>query len=423
MRKQQHVALSSHVDLFSRRRLLGRFAGVGGVAGLTALLPGCGGGGEDAASAYPERTQGLMQDAIEALPKLQTFFSGLANPWGMAFLPDRSMLVTERMGRLRHVSANGKRSVNVTGFPAARLQNSGHGGLLDVALEAAGGDIWVYLSYAERGLGSQSNLAGLAVARARLVNDDLRNFAVIFRALPKYPAILSRYHYGSRLVLASANKLLISIGEGRIDELRGQAQSLRSHLGKIVRINRNGSVPMDNPFVDRDGARPEIWTLGHRNPQGLVLHPGTGELWSSEHGPLGGDELNVILRGRNYGWPKISYGCEYGAPPDTCTVVGGHTAAPGLEQPVTHWGRARIAPSGMDFCDGRMFPEWQHHLILACLGGKELWRVVTNGRDVVSRTRMYASDGVRFRDVKQSPDGSLLVLTDRNNGQILRMAR
>lgn len=333
------------------------------------------------------------------------------------------MLVTERVGRLSLVSADGSQISPISGFPVGRLQNAGHGGLLDVAVDhSEGGDIWVYLSYAELGTGDQSDRAGTAVARARLVGTELHDFTVIFRAFPKYPLSLSIFHYGSRLLLAGGDKLFITVGEGRNELLRRQAQWLRSHLGKIVRINRDGSVPEDNPFIGHEFAQPELWTLGHRNPQGLALHPVTGDIWSSEHGPQGGDELNVIEPGHNYGWPKISYGCEYGTPVDTCTVVGGITSAFGLDQPVTQWGRVRIAPSGMTFCDGRMFPEWRDHLIIAGLGGKELWFVGIEGRTVVSRIPLYAELGRRFRHVRQAPDGSLLLLTDEDDGSILRIS-
>ena len=414
----------------SRRQALSRFAGWGGVAGLSALLPACGGGSDDLATEAPAQataTEAAQELAVaeyaEALPETQTLHAGLKQPWGLAFLPDRRMLVTEKVGRLRLLSPDGSRISTVSGIPTARLQTTGHGGLLDVQAEAVGGDIWVYLSYAERGTGDQYNRAGTAVARARLVGTALRDFTVIFRSAFKYALGVSRHHYGSRLLLAPNSKLFITVGEGRVASLRNQAQALNSHLGKILRVNRNGSVPTDNPFVGRAGAKPEIWSLGHRNPQGLAIHPATGEIWSSEHGPQGGDELNIVQRGHNYGWPKISYGCEYGTPVNSCTVVGGETSAPGLDQPVTHWGRVRIAPSGMAFCDGRMFPEWKNHLFIACLGGKELWRVVLDGRRVVSRTRMLDGMGRRFRHVRQAPDGSLLALTDEDNGRILRIAR
>ncbi len=395
-------------------------AGAASAAGVAALLPGCGGGSSAA------RTESALE-GVKALggllPTVSTVRSGLDHPWGLAFLADNSMLVTERVGRLSLVSADGGKISTVTGFPIGRLQTAGHGGLLDVAVDhSEGGDIWVYLSYAELGTDEQSDRAGAAVARARLVGTELHDFTVIFRAFPKYPLSLSTFHYGSRLLLAGDDKLFITVGEGRNELLRRQAQWLRSHLGKIVRINRDGSVPQDNPFIGHEVAQPELWTLGHRNPQGLAMHPVTGDIWSSEHGPQGGDELNVIEPGHNYGWPKISYGCEYGTPVDTCTVVGGSTSAPGLDQPVTHWGRVRIAPSGMAFCDGRMFPEWRDHLILAGLGGKELWLVGIEGRAVVSRTPMFAELGRRFRHVRQAPDGSLLLLTDEDNGSILRVS-
>lgn len=430
MRDQQCAGEPVLAASCSRRQALNRFAGWGGVAGLSALLPACGGGSDDLATEAPAQakaTEAAQELAVaeyaEALPETQTLHTGLKQPWGLAFLPDRRMLVTEKVGRLRLLSPDGSRMSTVSGIPTARLQTTGHGGLLDVQAESVGGDIWVYLSYAERGSGGEYNRAGTAVARARLVGTALQDFTVIFRSSFKYPVKVSRFHYGSRLLLAPNNKLFISVGEGRADSLRDQAQSLGSHLGKIMRINRNGSVPTDNPFVGRAGAKPEIWSLGHRNPQGLAIHPATGEIWSTEHGPQGGDELNLIQRGHNYGWPKISYGCEYGTPPATCTVVGGETSAPGLDQPVTQWGRVRIAPSGIVFCDGRMFPEWKNHLFIACLGGKELWRVVLDGHRVVSRTRMLDNMGRRFRHVRQAPDGSLLILTDEDNGRILRIAR
>ena len=420
MRKDLCTASSNPFSGYSRRELLRRIASAGGVAGFAALLPGCGGG---SGPARAESAQEIVKFQDDMLPAVHTLRSGLDHPWGLDFLPDNSMLVTERVGRLSLVSADGSHISTVNGLPVGRIQNAGHGGLLDVVVDSSeGSDIWVYLSYAELGTGEQSDRAGTAVARARLVGTELHDFAVIFRAFPKYPLSLSTYHYGSRLLLAGNDKLFITVGEGRNELLRRQAQWLRSHLGKIVRINRDGSVPEDNPFIGHENAQPELWTLGHRNPQGLALHPVTGDIWSSEHGPQGGDELNVIEPGHNYGWPKISYGCEYGTPVDTCTVVGGSTSAPGLDQPVTHWGRVRIAPSGMTFCNGRMFPEWRDHLIIAGLGGKELWLVAIEGRNVVSRTRLYAGLGERFRHVRQAPDGALLLLTDEDNGSILRVS-
>lgn len=405
---------------YSRRELLRRIATAGSAAGIAALVPGCGGGSGPAST---ESAQESVKALDGMLPTVRTMCSGLDHPWGLDFLPDNSMLVTERVGRLSLVSADGSHISPVSGVPVGRIQNAGHGGLLDVVVDSSkGSDLWVYLSYAELGTGEQSDRAGAAVARARLVGTELHDFTVIFRAFPKYPLSLSTYHYGSRLLLAGDDKLFITVGEGRTELLRRQAQWLRSHLGKILRINRDGSVPEDNPFIGHEIAQPELWSLGHRNPQGLALHPVTGDIWSSEHGPQGGDELNVIEPGHNYGWPKISYGCEYGTPVDTCTVVGGSTAAPGLDQPVTHWGRVRIAPSGMTFCDGRMFPEWRNHLIIAGLGGKELWLVGIEGRTVVSRTPLYTGLGQRFRHVRQAPDGSLLLLTDDDNGGILRLS-
>jgi glucose/arabinose dehydrogenase len=408
----------------SRRQVLGRLAGWGGVAGWAALLPGCGGGGEDGLGT--EQPQALesaaeAEAATEALPAARTLRTGLNHPWGVAFLGDHSMLVTERAGRLRRVSANGNTISTLSGLPP-RIFVGGQGGVLDVLTETLSGDTWVYLSYTERGAGPQYNAVGIAVARARLAGGHLADLRVIFRAAPKVPAGVSTANYGGRMAL-DGGKLFVTVGDHFADAQRLKAQWLSAHHGKIVRINRDGSVPATNPFVGQAGALPEIWSRGHRNPQGLAVNPFSGALWSAEHGPQGGDEINVIERGQNYGWPRISYGCEYGSPVGRCRPVGGHTAEAGMEQPQTWWVPTSIAPSGIGFYDGAMFPEWRGNLFVAALKNTALWRLVLSGRKVVSRAPLYRGLGWRMRQVKQAPDGALIVLTDEDNGRILRIAR
>ncbi|WP_298231405.1 PQQ-dependent sugar dehydrogenase [uncultured Azohydromonas sp.] len=392
------------------------------MAGLAAMLPGCGGGGDaGSATEAPMALEHAAEAAAETLPAAQTLRTGLNHPWGVDFLGDGSMLVTERAGRLRRISANGNSIVNITGLPP-RIFVGGQGGMLDVLTEQLGGDNWVYLSYTERGTGPQYNAVGIAVARARLVNNSLRDLRVIFRAAPKVPVGVSVANYGGRMAL-NGNKLFVTLGDHFTSGQRLKAQWLGSHHGKIVRINRDGSVPADNPWFGQAGARPEIWSRGHRNPQGLAVNPFTGDLWAAEHGPQGGDEVNVIERGQHYGWPRISYGCEYGTPVGNCTPVGGQSVAAGLEQPQTWWVPTSIAPSGIGFYSGAMFPEWRGNLFVAALKDQALWRLVINGRKVVSRSALYRGLGRRMRQVKQAPDGALIVLTDEDNGRILRIAR
>lgn len=413
----------------SRRQALNRLAGWGGVAGWAALLPGCGGGGDaGVAGVAGEQPQALesaaaadTEAAAEALPAVRTLRTGLNHPWGLAFLGDHSMLVTERAGRLRRVSADGTHIASITGLPP-RLFVGGQGGVLDVIVEPLGGDTWVYLSYTERGTGPQFNTVGIAVARARLASGDLKDLHVIFRATPKVPVGVSMNNYGGRMALDDG-KLFVTVGDHFTDAQRLKAQWLGAHHGKIVRINRDGSVPPTNPFAGQSGALPEIWSRGHRNPQGLAVNPFSGELWSAEHGPQGGDEVNVIERGQNYGWPRISYGCEYDTPVGRCRPVGGHTAEAGLEQPQTYWVPVSIAPSGIGFYDGAMFPGWRGNLFVAALRDTSLWRLVLSGRKVVSRSALYRGLGRRMRQVKQAPDGALIVLTDEDNGRILRIAQ
>lgn len=342
----------------------------------------------------------------------QTLASGLNHPWSMAFLPDGSLLVNERTGQLRRISPEGQVSAPISGTP--EVVTGGQAGLFDVALDPDfPSNRWIYLSFAENG---PQDLNGLAVMRGRLSADlsHLQHTEVIFRQRPKSP---SQAHFGGRLAFSPDKRLFITVGERYAE--RELAQSLQSHHGKIIRINRDGSIPADNPFRHDSTALPEIWSLGHRNPQGAALHPETGELWISEHGPQGGDEINRILSGRNYGWPLISYGCEYGS----CTPIGNGTAQAGLEQPVIWWGPKSTAPSGLAFYQGDRYPDWRGDLFSGSLAGHTLWRLHMEGNRITRRQALLTGMGKRIRDVREGPDGWLYLLTDEEDGALLRLLR
>jgi glucose/arabinose dehydrogenase len=352
----------------------------------------------------------LMTVAVQtraAEPKVVSVARGLANPWAVAFLPDGRYLVTERDGRLRIVERDGRRGDAVSGLPA--VDAAGQCGLLDVVLDPKFADnALVYWSYAEAGEGGNST----AVARGRLQGSHLSEVQVIFRQLPK---VSSRLHCGSRLVFARDGRLFVTLGErfSRKDD----AQKLDNHLGKVVRIEADGKVPADNPFVATAGARPEIWSLGHRNMQGAALHPQTGELWASEHGPQGGDELNLVLPGRNYGWPLLTFGRNYG----TGTRIGEEGPKPGFEQPLKTWVPVSVAPSGMAFLTSDRYPGWKGSLFLGTLRGESLLRLELDGTNVVKEEVLLTGLKSRIRDVRQGPDGLLYVLTDSADGQLLRL--
>jgi glucose/arabinose dehydrogenase len=406
----------SHPTSPTRRHTL-RWLGAG--LGST-VLGACGGGavlvwGETPASAASSPLPGATQPAVKAAAVIVV--SGLSRPWALTFLPDGRMLVTERTGALRIVGLDGKVAAPIVGVPAVDAR--GQGGLLDVALDPAfAANRRVYLSYAEAGTGAEAGRNGTAVARGVLSNDGTRlsDVQVIFRQTPK---IDSTAHFGSRLVFAPDGTLFITLGD-RFSQ-RDAAQDLSNTLGKVVRIHPDGSVPKDNPFVGRAGVREEIWSYGHRNVQGAALHPVTGELWTHEHGPQGGDEVNITRAGRNYGWPKISYGCEYGAPVGNCPPVGGATSAPGMEQPVTYWVPTSIAPCGMTFYTASVFPQWRGNLFVGALAGQALWRLQLDGNKVVSREALLADLGERIRDVRQGPDGAIYLISDGASAKIYRL--
>ena len=329
---------------------------------------------------------------------------GLEHPWGLAFLPDGRMLVTERPGRLRLVGKDGTLSEPLSGVP--KVQVGGQAGLLDVALSPAfAQDRLVYLSFAEPGDGGAST----AVARGRLGERGLDGTQVIWRQLPK---VEGRAHWGSRLVFRGDGTLFVTLGD-RFAQ-RDRAQDLGVTIGKVVRINADGSVPKDNPFVGRDGARPEIWSYGHRNVQAAALDA-KGQLWTVEHGARGGDELNNPQPGRNYGWPIITYGIDYSG-----ARIGVGTARSGMEQPVYYWDPV-IAPSGAVFYSGEAFPDWRGDLLVGSLVPGRLVRMkVADGR-VTQEERYVIEPGERVRDVRQGPDGLVYLLTDHSRGRIVRL--
>jgi len=333
----------------------------------------------------------------------------------LAFLPDGRMLVTERPGRLNLISADGKARVQIAGLPAVEAR--GQGGLLDVALSpdfAATGQI--YWCYAEKGPGG----SGTAAARGRLVLDGpprVEAVQVVFRQTPK---LASSLHYGCRFAFPKAREggdgtFFLTLGERSILEGRRQAQRLDGTLGKVVRLNLDGSIPRTNPFIGREGVRPEIWSYGHRNLQSAAIDP-SGRLWTVEHGARGGDELNRPEAGKDYGWPTISYGTEYSGRP----IGEGLTAKSGMEQPVYYWDPV-IAPSGLAFYTGDLFAGWKGDAFVGSLGQTHLARLVIKGGQVVAEERLLSELGRRIRDVRQGPDGALYVLTD-DGGEIIRIS-
>lgn len=344
----------------------------------------------------------------EATVKVVTVASGLENPWAMAFLPDGRLLVTERPGRMRVVGKDGRVSPPLENVPPVFA--SGQGGLLDVTLDPDfAASRMLYFTYAEPGDGPERGGAGTALASARFAGTRLEDVKVLFRQQPKLSGGL---HFGSRVVVGPDDKLWLGLGERY---RRDEAQNLNVHLGKVIRLNKDGSVPADNPFVGRSDARPEIWSYGHRNIQGMARHPQTGAVWLNEHGARGGDEINIPERGRNYGWPVITHGVDYSG-----AKIGIGSEAPGMEQPLLHW-TPSIAPSGMAFYGGSRIPAWRGNLFAGSLNSFLLVRVVLDGARVVKQERLLAGLEERIRDVREGPDGYLYIATDNAEGRILRI--
>jgi aldose sugar dehydrogenase len=338
--------------------------------------------------------------------KVTEIAKGLDHPWSMAFLPDGSMLVTERVGRLRLIKGGSLLAQAIAGVPA--VHTGSQAGLFDIVLHPnfAQNNI-VYLTYAA---GTKA-ANGTQVARARFDGSALQDLQVIFKAMPLKD---TDNHYGGRMAFLPDGTFALTIGEGF--EYREKAQDLTSDLGKIVRLREDGSVPRDNPFVGQASVRPEIYSWGHRNPQGLIFDASSGRLYETEHGPRGGDELNIIVPGRNYGWPVITYGMDYSG-----AYVSPYTQRPGLEQPVIYW-TPSIAPSGLAMYRGDKFPAWNGDLFVGALAFKHLRRVHLDQRGEVVGQEQFLNDlGWRIRDVRVAPDGYLYVCTDEDDGRVLRL--
>ncbi len=373
-------------------------------------------------SSKSDNSQVSVEPPNSALPitlKTTVLNSNLTLPWALGFLPDKRMLVTEKAGKLKLLNAQGELISEVTGTPA--VFTSGQGGLLDIALQTVGADQWVYLSYAEPGDGAQSNTAGTAVAKAKLVGSALIDWQVIFRQTPKFAG---GSHFGSRLVFDSTGHLFVTLGDHGQDSTTSPtadfAQNNRLTIGKVIRIDTSGTAAKDNPNLGAD-AMTGIYSFGHRNPQSAALHPKTGELWVAEHGPQGGDEINRVQPGKNYGWPLRSYGCPYGSPVgDTCRIGGG-VHAPLYVEPLSTWTPTSIAPSGLVFYESDYFAAWRGQVFMGSMTGKSLWRLKFDGDKEVAREALLNDLGERLRDVRQGPEGMLYLLTD--SGKLIRVEK
>jgi len=339
---------------------------------------------------------------------VQTAAKGLDHPWALAFLPDGRMLVTERPGRMRIVGTDGTLSPALAVVPAVFA--SGQGGLLDVVLDRSfAQNHTIYFCYAEPVEGR----ARTALARARLIDEGTARIDAVEVIFRQAGPLSSGNHFGCRIVQTADDNLFLTTGDHFTT--RDQAQNLGNDLGKIIRIRSDGSVPPDNPFVGNAAAKPEIWSYGHRNPQGLALHPVTGKLWEHEHGPRGGDEVNIIEKGKNYGWPVIGYGIDYSG-----AKIHESTQKAGMEQPLKYWVPS-IAPSGMTFYTGNLFATWRGSLFVGALAGQLLVRLELDGDKVVREERLLQQLRERIRDVREGPDGALWLATDSSSGRILRL--
>ncbi|HEY1028332.1 MAG TPA: PQQ-dependent sugar dehydrogenase [Pseudomonas sp.] len=338
--------------------------------------------------------------------RIETFSEGLEHPWAMAFLPDGRMLVSERVGRLRVIEADG----SVDPEPVAGLPDmfiAAQAGLMEVTLDPDYSDNrWLYLSYAH----GSPEANNTRLARARLVDDELRDFEVLFTAQPLKEGAS---HYGGRIAFLADKTLVLTLGDGF--DWREQAQNPANHLGKIVRLNRDGSVPQGNPLVGRQGAAPEIYSLGHRNVQGIFFDADSGRLYSHEHGPRGGDELNLIEAGNNYGWPLATFGVDY-----TGARISPYSALPGLTAPLLHW-TPSVAPSSLTLYRGELFPNWRGDLFAATLAERSVRRIRLLDGMLAGEEVLFEELGERIRDVRSGPDGALYLLTDSAEGRVLRV--
>ncbi len=356
----------------------------------------------------PEQKLGVAFDVV-------TVVEGLQNPWGVAFLPSGKMLITERPGRLRVAGADGKLSDPVAGLPAVHAR--GQGGLLDVVLDPAfAKNNLIYWSYAEPRENNENNTA---VARGKFVDDAAPRVDDVQVIYHQSPSFASNLHFGSRLVFGRDGTLFITQGDRSNVPGRMQSQKMDSGIGKLVRINADGSIPKDNPFVGKEGVRPEIFSIGHRNLQAAALNPATGELWEIEHGTRGGDEINIVRKGKDYGWPTIAFGIEY----QGGQITGGIQQQADMEQPVYYWDPI-IGPSGMTFYTGSLFPQWKGNLFVGGHGSRDLVRLTLNGDKVTGEERLLKDLQPKpeaIRDVRTGPDGALYVLTDGAAGRLLKL--
>ena len=356
------------------------------------------------ALAQQTRAPAAPQTAV----KVETFATGLEHPWGLQFLPDGRLLVTERPGRMRIVSPQGVLSPPIEGVP--KVSAVGQGGLLDVALAPDFATTReIYFSFAEP---RDGGVNGTSLARGKLdlsaTGGQLMGAEVIFRQQPSYA---SNHHFGSRIVFARDGTLFLTVGERFV--LRDQAQNPANHLGKIMHLTRDGAPAPDNPRLP--GWNADLWSIGHRNIQAAAIHPATGELWVIDHGARGGDEVNIPRKGRNYGWPVITYGRDYSG-----AKIGEGTAKAGMEQPLYYWDPS-IAPSGGAFYTGDLFPAWKGNLLVGALAGQHLARLVLDGEKVIAEEKLLSDLGSRIRDVRVGPDGAIWLLVDQSNGRILRL--
>ncbi len=335
---------------------------------------------------------------------VETVVTGLENPWSVDFLPDGRILVSERPGRLRIIE-NGKLSKPVKGLP--KIKAEAQGGLLDISHDPDfANNQTIYFSYS----GPDKTGLGTEVASAKLVGNELQELKILFKAVPKSSG---GYHFGSRLLITKAGKLFITLGE-RGDKSR--AQDINDHAGSLIRINKDGSIPKDNPFVNKSGAKPEIYTYGNRNMQGIAMHPVTGDVWTVEHGPQGGDELNLMRPGTNYGWPIITYGVNY----VTGTKIGEGTEKKDMVQPIHYWVPS-IGTSSLLFYTGNKFPAWKGNAFVSSLVFGQLARLEMKDNKVIKEERLLDGDFGRIREVQQGLDGFLYFITDDLRGKLYRI--
>jgi glucose/arabinose dehydrogenase len=360
--------------------------------------------------AFPEQTRAPSVETKTPI-KVEVVAHGLNHPWALVFMPNRKILLTEKPGTLRVITTDGKVGSPIEGVPEVFV--GADAGLLDVVLDPAfAKNRMIYLSYVEkREVGN-----GVAVAKAHLSTDESKLDGPT-TILHVQPAVDNVNHYGSRLLFDKHGYLFVTLGERFSDPTRAAAESLASHMGKILRITTDGAAAPGNPFEHTAGALPEIWSYGNRNPQGLFFNPITGDLWETEHGPLGGDELNLIKPGLNYGWPIIAYGLNY----DKTPVGSGKQVMEGMQQPLYYWNPS-VAASASTFYTASLIPEWKNNLFVTTLAGQHVSRLVLKGNRVIGEEALLVDQKQRMRAIQQGPDGALWVITDNEDGRLIRLA-